>query len=110
MIVTAVGRLRVLGPCALLLVCGFAGIAAPQVLPKVGDRVAVIAPGADALLIVAAAGGQVLTTTDTGLIAVSNEPGFSTRLYRSGAWLVLRFNGQVGCLSPATEETDNDRG
>ena len=107
---TAVGRLRVLGPCALLLVCGFAGIAAPQVLPKDGERVAVIAPDADALMIVAAAGGQVLTATDTGLIAVSDEPGFSGRLYRSGAWLVLRFDGQVGCLNPATEDTNNDRG
>ena len=107
---TAAERLRVLSPCALLLVCGFAGIAAPQVLPGDGERVAVIAPGADTLGIVAAAGGRVLTATDTGLIAISDEPGFSARLYQSGAWLVLRFDGLVGCLSPATEETDNDRG
>jgi hypothetical protein len=98
-------RLRALGPCALLLFCGFAGIAASQALPDDGERVAVIAPGADALGIVAAAGGRVLTATDTAVIAVSSEPGFRARLYKSGAWLVLRFDGLVGCLNSRREET-----
>ena len=103
-------RLNILWPCCLLLVCGFAGIAAPQVLPAAGERVAVIAPGADALRIVAAAGGNALTQTDTGIIAVSSDPEFVARLYRSGAWLVLRFDGLIGCLDPTRKETIDERG
>ena len=103
-------RLNILWPCCLLLVCGFAGIAAPQVLPAAGERVAVIAPGADALRIVAAAGGNTLTQTDTGIIAVSSDPEFVARLYRSGAWLVLRFDGLIGCLDPTRKESIDERG
>ena len=103
-------RLNILWPCCLLLVCGFAGIAAPQVLPAAGERVAVIAPGADALRIVAAAGGNALTQTDTGIIAVSSDPEFVARLYRSGAWLVLRFDGLIGCLDPTRKESIDERG
>jgi hypothetical protein len=108
--VTAAERLKLFGPCFLLLVCGFAGIAAPQVLPGDGERVAVIAPRADALRIVAAAGGQALAATGTGIIAVSSEPGFVGRLYHSGAWLVLRFNGPTGCLNSNPKDSDNERG
>lgn len=107
---TAGERLNIFWPCCLLLVGGFAGIAAPQLLPAAGERVAVVAPGADALRIVAAAGGNALTTTDTGIIAVSSDPEFVTRLYRSGAWLVLRFDGLIGCLDPTKKETIDERG
>jgi hypothetical protein len=103
--VTAGERLNIFWPCCLLLVCGFAGIAAPQVLPAAGERVAVVAPGADAVRIVARAGGNALTTTDTGVVAVSNDPEFVARLYRSEAWLVLRFDGVIGCLDPTRKET-----
>jgi hypothetical protein len=108
--VTAGERLSIFWPCCLLLVCGFAGIAAPQVLPVAGERVAVIAPDADAVRIVARSGGNVLTTTDTGVIAVSNDPEFVARLYRSGAWLVLRFDGVIGCLDPTGKEPIDERG
>lgn len=108
--VTAAERVKIFGPCILLLVSGFAGIAAPQVLPSDGERVAVIAPGTDALRIVAAAGGEALAATDTGIIAVSSEPGFVGRLYHSGAWLVLRFDGLLGCLKSNSEDSDNERG
>jgi hypothetical protein len=108
--VTAGKRLNIFWPCCLLLVGGFAGIAAPQVLPAAGERVAVVAPGADALRIVAAAGGNALTTTDTGIIAVSSDPQFVARLYRSGAWLVLRFDGLIGCLDPTKKESIDERG
>ena len=107
---TAGERLNIFWPCCLLLVGGFSGIAAPQVLPAAGERVAVIAPGADALRIVAAAGGNALTQTDTGIIAVSSDPEFVARLYRSGAWLVLRFDGLIGCLDPNRKETIDERG
>jgi len=108
--VTAGERLNIFWPCCLLLVGGFAGIAAPQVLPAAGARVAVVAPGADALRIVAAAGGNALTTTDTGIIAISSDPEFVARLYRSGAWLVLRFDGLIGCLDPTKKELVDERG
>ncbi|MEZ5831567.1 MAG: hypothetical protein R3D05_10330 [Dongiaceae bacterium] len=82
-----------------MLLFGFAGIAAPQVLPADGERVAVIASAGKALGIVAAAGGRAIATTDSGVIAVSDEPGFVGRLYHSGAWLVVRFDGLLGCLA-----------
>ena len=102
-------RLKLLIP-SILLLSGFGGIAAPQLLPVDGARVAVIAPGHDALSLVAAAGGEALVTTDTGIIAVSTEPGFTGRLYRSGAWLVLRYDGLLGCLNPTLEDSDHERG
>lgn len=107
---TAGKRLNIFWPCCLLLVCGFAGIAAPRLLPADGERVAVVAPGADALRIVAAAGGRALAATDTGIIAVSSDPGFVARLYRSGAWVVLRFDGLLGCLDSTKKELIDERG
>ena len=107
---TAGERLNIFWHCCLLLVGGFSGIAAPQILPAAGERVAVVAPGADAVRIVAAAGGNALTTTDTGVIAVSDDPEFVARLYRSGAWLVLRFDGLIGCLDPTKKELIDERG
>lgn len=106
---TARERLKLLVP-GILLLGGFSAMAAPQVVPADGARVAVIAPGMDAVTLVAAAGGKAIATTDTGIIAVSDQPGFTGRLYRSGAWLVLRFDGLIGCLNPALEESDNERG
>jgi hypothetical protein len=107
--VTARERLKLSIPCILLL-GGFGAIAAPQLLPADGARVAVIAPGHDPLRLVAAAGGEAIVTTGTGIIAVSTAPGFTGRLYRSGAWLVLRYDGLVGCLTPTLEDSENERG
>jgi hypothetical protein len=104
--VTPIQRLKFFGPAAALLLCGFAGIAAPQILPADGERVAVIAPAAQVLGIVAAAGGEAIAATGTGLVAVSSEPGFVGRLYGSGAWLVVRFDGLLGCLNPDLEDID----
>ena len=106
---TARERLKLLIP-GILLLSGFSAMAAPHMVPADGARVAVIAPGVDALTLVAAAGGKAIATTDTGIIAISDQPGFTGRLYRSGAWLVLRFDGLIGCLNPALEDSDNERG
>jgi hypothetical protein len=108
--VASIERLKLFGPCLALLVFGFAGLAAPQILPSDGERVAVFAPGADALGIVATADGEALAATTTGMIAISAEPGFVGRLYHSGAWLVLRFDGLLGCLISNSEDSDNERG
>ena len=102
-------RLTLLLPC-LLLSGGFGAIAAPQLLPADGARVAVIAPGEDVLGLVAAAGGRAIVASDAGIVAVSDEPGFIGRLYRSGAWLVLRYDRLLGCLNPTREDPDNERG
>jgi hypothetical protein len=102
-------RLKLLIP-GILLLTGFSAMAAPQVVPTDGARVAIIAPGVDAVRLVAAAGGKAITTTGTGIIAVSDQPGFAGRLYRSGAWLVLRFDGLLGCLNSTNEDSDNERG
>lgn len=109
-IVRATERLKIVGPSLMLLCAGLAGVMAPRLLPVDGARVAVVAPGADALVIVAAAGGQALAATPTGVIAASNEPGFAQRLYRSGAWLVMRYEGGTGCLTTETKESQNERG
>lgn len=102
-------RLKLLIP-VILLIGGFVAMAAPQVMPADGARVAVIAPGTNAVTLVAAAGGKAVAATDTGIIAISDQPGFTQRLYRSGAWLVLRFDGLTGCLNPTLEDSDNERG
>jgi hypothetical protein len=107
--VTARERFKLVIPCILLL-GAFGGIAVPQLLPVEGARVAVIAPGQDALNLVAAAGGKAISATDTATIAVSDESGFAGRLYRSGAWFVLRYDGLLGCLKPILEDSDNERG
>lgn len=85
-------------PATVLLALGMAALAAPQFLPADTDRVAVFAPGGAALQVVAAAGGSAFGGSTTAVYAVSAEPGFVDRLYASGAWLVLRFDGAAGCL------------
>lgn len=97
-------------PAILLLVIGLAALAAPQFLPADSDRVAVFAPGGDALNVVATAGGLAFGGSTNAVFAVSTEPGFVDRLYHSGAWLVLRFDGASGCLPSNIEETDYARG
>lgn len=96
-------------PAILLAVFGMAGLAGPQFLPADSDRVAVFAPGG-ALNVVAAAGGLAFGGSANAVFAVSSEPGFVDRLYRSGAWLVLRFDGAAGCLQSSIEDVENARG
>jgi hypothetical protein len=103
------GQLRSALPAVLLLAAGVAGLAAPQVLPADGDRVAIVAPGHDLLKIVADAGGLAFGASHTAIYATSTEPGFVDRLYHSGAWLVLRFDGVAGCLRAQFQETNYER-
>lgn len=97
-------------PAALLLAFGVAALAAPQFLPRDSDRVAVFAPGGAALGVVAAAGGSAFGSSATAVYAISTEPDFIDRLYASGAWLVLRFDGASGCLQSNPGITENARG
>jgi hypothetical protein len=96
-------------PAALLLTGGLGALAAAQFLPADTDRVAVFAPEGAALRAVAEAGGAVLGAADGTIYAVSAEPGFIGRLYASGAWLVLRFDGAAACTPSDLREYDNAR-
>ncbi|HNB28848.1 MAG TPA: hypothetical protein PLR41_17900 [Alphaproteobacteria bacterium] len=97
-------------PAILLLGFGTAALAAPQFLPGDADRVAVFAPRGKGLEVVAAAGGRAFGGSSTAVYAVSNDPDFVHRLYRSGAWLVLRFDGAAGCQPIKLGNTENARG
>lgn len=78
----------------LFAALAFSGIVAAGMLPREGgDMVVFAAPGAGparASAIVARAGGELVAATGLGwaVIARSNVPGFSDRLYDSGAVLV----------------------
>jgi hypothetical protein len=67
------------------------------------DGAAVIVMASDsrrAAEAVAHAGGAIMTRFGAyGLIAHSDNPGFATRLYQSGALLVLDGAGSSACLS-----------
>jgi hypothetical protein len=77
------------------LAAWFLGVAALTVLAQPTSRVIVIAPGAgQALGIVAMADGRIISSMRHGAIAEpSEQSGFVSRLYRSGAWLVLPATG-----------------
>lgn len=97
-------------PAGVLLVLGLAALAMPQFLPADTERVAVFAPTGKALAAVAAAGGTAFGGAGNAVYAVSAEPGFVGRLYQSGAWLVLRFDGVAGCTGTLREKDDHARG
>jgi hypothetical protein len=67
------------------------------------DRATVIvlaASASDAAQAVARADGAILSRFGAfGLIARSEQPGFSARLYSAGAMLVLDGGGRGGCLA-----------
>lgn len=68
-------------------------------------EVAVVAPlwanAADAAEIVARSGGTIVASAGLSnvIIAHSDDPGFVSSLYRSGAWLVLDAVKLRGCFS-----------
>lgn len=90
-------RLRI-GPLALALGTLLAPIAV-VLAPRDGATVIVLASNpAAAAEAVGRADGMILGPFGRfGLLARSQEPGFATRLYRSGAMIVLASTGS-GCL------------
>jgi len=75
----------------------------PAVLVPAGPSVAVLVPPgsseAEAAGIVAAADGALLRfgPTPNVVLAVSDRPGFTARLYGAGAWLVFDPAFAAGC-------------
>src|SRR5689334_6273999 len=88
-------------PAALLAVPGLGLVGIAQAMPKDEARapVAVFAWQGDALASVIAAGGRMVSPGGLpgSIIAIGDTPDFATRLYASGASLVLRADAAVGC-------------
>lgn len=80
-----------------------AAYVAMVLLPVRTDPVAVVvspwAPPIEALQVVAAANGRILSAGPRNwiVLARSDGPDFVDRLYASGAWLVIAAEGLRGC-------------
>ncbi|WEK49428.1 MAG: hypothetical protein P0Y66_17070 [Candidatus Kaistia colombiensis] len=93
-------------PAGLLLVVSVVAIFLSTLTADAGSQdVAVVAPpwadAADAAAIVARSGGSIVAGAGMAnvIIAHSDNPDFISRLYHSGAWLVLDAIKLRGCLS-----------
>jgi len=93
-------------PAALLAVLGLASVGTVQALPRAEAKapVAVFAWQGDALASVIAAGGRMISPGGLpgSIIAIGDTPDFTTRLYDSGASLVLRADAAIGCAAERT--------
>lgn len=70
-------------------------------LPFVGNRqVAVV--GADAAIMVVAAGGRIVEQRRNAVLAISDNAGFAARLYGAGATLVIEGRIGAACFAPVT--------
>jgi hypothetical protein len=96
-------------PAAALAVLGLGAVALVRVLPQAtaAEPVAVIAFKGDALASVIAAGGRLLGPGGLpgSVIAIGDDPQFTTRLYAAGASLVLRADGAMGCAPSSAART-----
>lgn len=72
-------------------------VAMPFVGPA-GRQVAVVGDGAEAVRIVAAAGGRVVEVRRGATLARSDDPAFARALYAHGARLVLEGRIAGGCF------------
>jgi hypothetical protein len=82
----------------LVLAALFASMVGVTLIASAGVPVAVAARGGlgHALAAVAAAGGEILQIRGDTVIAIAGDVGFVSRLYRSGALLVMQADG-AGC-------------
>jgi hypothetical protein len=89
-----------------LAVLGLALIGTIQALPRAEAKtpVAVFAWQGDALASVIAAGGRMIGPGGLpgSVIAIGETPDFASRLYDSGASLVLRADAALGCSAERT--------
>jgi hypothetical protein len=83
------------------------GIAVISALPQKNRPVTVYSYQGDALASVIAAGGRLLGPGGLpgSIIAISDSPDFSNRLYAAGASLVLRADPAMGCTSSLKERS-----
>ena len=90
-------------PALVLAVLGVGAIGFASVWPHQADAasqpLAVFAWNRDAVGVVVAAGGRIVSPgrVPGSIIAIADDPQILDRLYQSGAILVLRADGAVGC-------------
>lgn len=95
-------------PCALLLASVIVMPLLLSPVPAPGQAMAVVYPPwwslTHAAQAVAEAGGALLRPGRWGWIVVAQagDPGFTRRLKRGGAWLLLDPRVAAGCLASAT--------
>ncbi len=76
-------------------------LALPFVGPQ-GRQVAVVGDAAQAVRVIAAAGGAVVEVRRGATLAISSDPDFPQRLYAAGAPLVLEGRVAAGCFPRAS--------
>jgi hypothetical protein len=94
--------IRVARWCGLALLVLLAWAAIMVAMPFVGPagrQVAVVGETGAAIRAVAAAGGRLVEIRNGAVLAQSDDPHFPSRLYRSGARLVLEGRIGAGCFS-----------
>ncbi len=90
----------------MLAILGLATVGVAEVLPRAEAKapLAVYVWQGDALASVIAAGGRMVSPGGLpgSVIAIGETPDFATRLYDSGASLVLRADAALGCSAERT--------
>lgn len=94
---------RAVLPALLLAVLGVGAIGFASVWPHraavANQPLIVFAWERDAVGVVVDAGGRIVSPgrLPGSIITIADDPEFLSRLYHSGAFLVLRGDGAVGC-------------
>lgn len=98
---TRIGQWWSFLPALALSLTGVGALGAAQAWPVPAKPVAVFSLQGDALAAVIKAGGRLISPGGVpgSIIAVSDTPDFTDRLYANGASLVLRADTTIGCLS-----------
>lgn len=91
--------LRTLAWTALVLTIWAAIMVAMPFVGPAGRQVAVVGNAGAAERAIAAAGGLVVEVRRGAVLARSDDPHFPSRLYRSGARLVIEGRVGAGCFS-----------
>ena len=98
--------LRFLRLAVVVLLAWLSVLALAALIIEPTDRVLVIAPGqATALRAVMITDARIASASSLGVVAEGRTPGFVSRLYSSGAWLVLPTNAG-GCRGSAPQRLD----
>jgi len=91
--------LRAIAWTALVLAAWAAIMIALPFVGPAGRQVAVVGDSGAAERAIVAAGGRVVEVRRGAVLARSADPHFPTRLYRSGARLVIEGRVGAGCFS-----------
>jgi hypothetical protein len=95
---TIIRALRWSGAAALVLALWALVMLAMPFLGPSGRQVAVVGESGRAVRTILRAGGRVVEVRRGAVLASSADPDFPSRLYRSGAGLVLEGRIAAGCF------------